>query len=565
MRSFSLMVLATLSVVVVSPGIAAAQQHPIKLATEASLSVRAEPSVQDLTDGRRENPSTSLQRMSWIPAAEQQLAWFVTRPTTYLAWQEIAMSFVPQKSGDVTLELYGPWEKVPGGDIYRQDVWWDDVRVSGAELTNGGFEQPLDAPGSSWKSTGAVRLAGTDEVPASEGKWLVKAWHNQRVVANMAVKGGQRVTVRAKARSVKPDGFVEMKRITKRDTPAHLAAKRLKRGANLGNHLEVPPGQNWALSYSEEDYDQIMAEGFDHVRLPIGWNHYTGPAPQYKLSDEIFAQVDQHVVRAAKRGLSIIINIHHFDDFTTDPVKFRDKFFAIWNQLAEHYAKSPETVFFEILNEPKDAATTTILNPIYADVIKQIRRTNPTRTILVGPGKWNSISELVNLKLPDDDQNLIVTVHNYDPFYFSHQGATWSGPDVVKLKGIRFPGPPAKPLVIDASSSLAPHVLDWLARYNSNPGDSNPCSEALHKELVAQAKSWSDYYGRPIHFGEFGAFVEADAESRANFVKSFRQAFDEADVGWAIWDWKAGFRYWDPEQHRPAPGFREALFPVRKP
>ena len=45
------------------------------------------------------------------------------------------------------------------------------------------------------------------------------------------------------------------------------------------------------------------------------------------------------------------------------------------------------------------------------------------------------------LRLPDDDENLIVTVHNYDPFYFTHQGATWAGPD-TKVTGIRFPGPP---------------------------------------------------------------------------------------------------------------------------
>ena len=86
----------------------------------------------------------------------------------------------------------------------------------------------------------------------------------------------------------------------------------------------------------------------------------------------------------------------------------------------------PTGLAFELLNEPKDAATTEVINPIFAETIRQIRRIDPKRTIFVGPGRWNSIGELPKLRLPDDDQNLIVTVHNYDPFYFTHQGADWA-------------------------------------------------------------------------------------------------------------------------------------------
>ncbi len=66
------------------------------------------------------------------------------------------------------------------------------------------------------------------------------------------------------------------------------------------------------------------------------------------------------------------------------------------------------------------------MNPIYARAIAEIRQTNPKRTIFVEPGGWGSIGELKNLVLPPDD-NVIVSVHCYDPFYFTHQGATWTG------------------------------------------------------------------------------------------------------------------------------------------
>ena len=128
-------------------------------------------------------------------------------------------------------------------------------------------------------------------------------------------------------------------------------------------------------------------------------------------------------------------------EFTSDPKGQSARFEAIWTQLADHYSRSPDGLAFELLNEPKDAATTEVVNPIFAKTIELIRRTNPNRTIFIGPGRWNSISELPSLRLPDDDENLIVTVHNYEPFYFTHQGATWTGTD-SKLTGILFPGPP---------------------------------------------------------------------------------------------------------------------------
>jgi endoglucanase len=78
------------------------------------------------------------------------------------------------------------------------------------------------------------------------------------------------------------------------------------------------------------------------------------------------------------------------------------------------------------------------------------------------------------------------------------------------------------------------------------------------------AKQWADYYGRPVHLGEFGCYIKADAESRAHFHRDFRAALDEAGLGWALWDWKAGFRYWDGKANRPEPGMREALFPRGK-
>ena len=350
-----------------------------------------------------------------------------------------------------------------------------------------------------------------------------------------------------------------MKRLTNANSPAHRAAKWFMRGANLGDYLETPAANKWGLTLSADEFSIMKREGFDHVRVPIRWSDYTGPGPDFNLSAGIFARVDFVVTNALAANLAVIINLHHFDAFTSDPAGQTEKFLAIWRQVAAHYATSANTVAFELLNEPKDAATTLTVNPIFGQAIAEIRKTNPQRTIFVGPGKWNQISELKNLVLPANDDNLIVTVHCYDPFYFTHQGATWAGPD-VKTTGIQFPGPPAQPLVPNPSLKLNASVVDWIDRYNTLPTAQNPSSSLAFGGELKLARMWSDYYGRPIHVGEFGAYTKADPESRARFYQAFRRACDENKIGWAIWDWSAGFRYWDKANGQPVSGMREALF-----
>ena len=355
-----------------------------------------------------------------------------------------------------------------------------------------------------------------------------------------------------------PSNPPEMTPLKSRDTPACRAAKLFLHGVNLGNYLEAPPGQNWGVTVSADEFAAMKREGFDHVRVPVGWQHYVGAAPDYTLAPEIFARVDFVVTNVIANKMAVMINIHHFDELDKDPTATTDEFLNIWQQVAAHYKKFPPQLAFELDNEPHDHATTAVMNPIYARAIATIRETNPQRTIFVEPGNWGNIDELKNLALPPDD-NVIVSVHCYDPFYFTHQGASWSSPDFQQT-GIIFSGPPAQPLVPDARLNLKPWVLEWFKKYNTLPPEKNPSGPVAFTDKLKYVSAWSDFYGRPVHLGEYGADTKADAQSRANFYAAVRHEAEKLHIGWCIWDWSADFRYWDKKNQRALPGMHTALF-----
>src|SRR5437879_2638082 len=309
------------------------------------------------------------------------------------------------------------------------------------------------------------------------------------IVPLLFLSGG---TPQAKAQVMTP--------ILARDTPAHLAARRFMRGINLSNYLEYTPGDPARTqTYSVNDFALIRAEGFDHVRVPVAWHLYAGPATNFTLSTAIFSDVDFLVNAALNQGLSVLLDLHNFSAFTSDPAGNREKFYAIWRQVAAHYANAPPTLAFELLNEPNGAATTTLMNQIYPEAIRQLRLTNPNRTLFLGPGQWNGLDELkigssTGLYLSNSDSNLIAAVHCYDPFYFTHQGAEWALPDTATT-GVLFTGPPAVPLQPNPSITHS-WVLDWFRLYNTQPTPVNPSSPYAFRGKLQAVRAWSDYYGR---------------------------------------------------------------------
>jgi len=304
---------------------------------------------------------------------------------------------------------------------------------------------------------------------------------------------------------------------------------RLGRGVNLGNALEAPNEGEWGVTLYEEYFVLIEQGGFTSVRIPIRWSAHAATEAPYAIEPAFFERIDWAVEQALSRGLLAVINMHHYEEMFTDPQTERDRFLALWRQIAEHYQNYPPELLFEILNEPHDPITPSLWNALLAEALAVIRETNPTRAVVVGPVNWNNVNALGSLQLPEDDRHLIATFHYYEPFRFTHQGAEWvNGADA------------------------------WL-------GTTWEGTEAQTRTVVThldRAAEWGRTHNRPVYLGEFGAYSKADLDSRVRWTAFVARTAEERDISWAYWEFCAGFGVFDRTGERWNEPLLRALVPA---
>ena len=301
---------------------------------------------------------------------------------------------------------------------------------------------------------------------------------------------------------------------------------QIGRGINLGNMLESPKRRAWGAQLEEKYFDLIKEAGFSSVRIPCRWSDYAAEKPPYQIEPKFLERGDWAIEQTLSRGMIAIVNIHHYHDFMEAPQEHKARLLGIWKQLSERYRNHPRELCFEVLNEPTNKVTADIWNTIQNEAIALIRKSNPERVIFVAPLGWNRINHLRDLKLPKDD-NLIASVHFYEPFWFTHQGAGW-----VKLD--------------------LPVGKKWQ-------GTDEEKSELI--EDLEEAVRWSKENNIPINVGEFGAYSKADMQSRVRWTAFLCREMEKREMSWNYWEFCSSFGVYDPEEKVWRKELLEALLP----
>ena len=294
---------------------------------------------------------------------------------------------------------------------------------------------------------------------------------------------------------------------------------KLGRGINMGNMFEAPTETEWGNPFRNDYFERIADQGFNHVRIPIRWDTPARTQMQspYTINAGFLVRIKEVVDLALKENLMVIINMHHHEDLFADPVGNKSRFLAQWSQIADYFKDYSEDLVFEVMNEPHGQLTPGLWNAYFADALSEIRKTNPDRAVMMGTANFGGVSGIFELDPPADD-NIIVTVHFYSPFTFTHQGADWVGPQTQAWLGTKW------------------NDLEFER-------------ESIRQEIQPLIE-FSAARNIPIHMGEFGAFSTADIDSRRRWTNFLGRYFESEGFSWAYWEWSAGFGVFDPKTNQ---------------
>jgi endoglucanase len=306
--------------------------------------------------------------------------------------------------------------------------------------------------------------------------------------------------------------------------------QRLGRGLNIIGYDPLWRSMSQAR-FQTKHFALLKQAGFTSVRINLYPFRQMDRSRGEALSESWFNTLDWSVTNALAQGLAVILDLHEFTVMGQNPESNRERFLAFWRQLSVHCQGAPPEVMFEILNEPNQKLTPEMWNGLLKEALAIIRQNHPNRIVIVGPAFWNSVDHLSELALPENDRNLIVTVHYYKPMEFTHQGASWSSQK--DQSGIEWKGTEAerKPMQDD----------------------------------FAKVNAWAKTHNRPIFLGEFGAYDKAPSQSRAIYTDAVARLAESLGWSWAYWQFDGDFILWDMKQDRWVDLILHALIPGNKP
>ncbi len=320
----------------------------------------------------------------------------------------------------------------------------------------------------------------------------------------------------------------------------------LSRGVCLHNWLEEDEKWDGKFEYNKASIAKYASQGFNAIRLPIdldrwvnGRDSVVAGTKQFSVNPELFAILDSFVNWTNEYKMSLTIDYHQYDKSLNvktamDP-GYKTMTANLWKSVASYYAKNKrDNIFYELTNEP--GIMDDIANSVWRDMAKEmldsIRTVDTFHSVIYGDSRWYDIDKMIySDRFAPEDGNIVYAFHFYEPFIFTHQGASWTG--MERTKNIPFPYDSKKWSTSMSDFGVTESTEEWIKdgfKEYYKTGNANALYNA-----VAEAKIWSIQNGVPVVCNEFGAHEPGDLQSRANFFNTMGSIFKELNIGYAVW------------------------------
>ena len=292
-----------------------------------------------------------------------------------------------------------------------------------------------------------------------------------------------------------------------------LKERGFRKGVNLGGWFSQCDYSEDRLNnfITEADFKQIADLGFDHVRIPIDYNVIQNP--DGTMRPDGLGRIDAALALCNKYGLRAVLDLHKTPGYSFDAGEkeagffeseaYQERFYWIWETLAEWFAGMSDRVAFELLNEVTEARYLPAWKRISRECVRRIRFFAPDTIILLGSYNWNSARTVPELDAPYDDK-MVYNFHFYEPHIFTHQGAYW----MPELQNTR--------MAYAECGASEQWFEDFLA----------PAVEKAGKENCE------------LYCGEFGVIDVVPPEEAIKWFRDLHKVFERHGIAHAIWSWK---------------------------
>lgn len=313
----------------------------------------------------------------------------------------------------------------------------------------------------------------------------------------------------------------------------------VNRGTNIAHWLSQSRvrGVERQKFFTKADVEAISKMGFDHIRLPIDeeqmWDE------QGKRHDDAFQLMTNCIDWCAENNLRVIVDLHilrshHFNadvkPLWTDK-KEQEKFYDLWRDLSKALKKYPvNLVAYELMNEAV-ADDPELWNNLVANAVAAIRVIEPSRTIVIGSNKWQQVQTFDVLKIPENDRNILLSFHFYEPFLLTHWHASWT--NLKNYTGpVHYPGT----ILTQAEFDALPAEMQEPAKNWVNKQFDKAWILEQWQKPIKKAKE----LGLPLYCGEFGIITGPPQTDMLRWYQDMIDLFEENGIGYANWNYKSG-------------------------